>query len=73
MQVLDYSEAAARAGIVRRSLERLVAAGEGPPVVRISARRCGVLENDLNERLLSRRRVPPGYKPALAPASESGE
>ena len=29
MQVLSYNEAAARAGIVRRTLERLISIGEG--------------------------------------------
>jgi len=62
MQVLSYDEAAKKAGIVRRSLERLLARGEGPAVVHISVRRRGVLESDLNEWLLSRRRPAPGEK-----------
>jgi predicted DNA-binding transcriptional regulator AlpA len=60
MQVLSYDEAAKKAGLVRRSLERLLARGEGPPVIHISIRRRGVLETDLNEWLLSRRHAPPG-------------
>jgi predicted DNA-binding transcriptional regulator AlpA len=60
MQILSYDETAKRAGFVRRSLERLIAKGEGPAVVHISARRRGVLESDLEEWLLSRRRAPPG-------------
>jgi predicted DNA-binding transcriptional regulator AlpA len=60
MRVLSYNEAAKRAGIVRRSLERQIAQGEGPAVVHISARRRGVLESDLEEWLLSRRRPAPG-------------
>lgn len=39
MHVLFYDEAARRAGIVRRSLERLIAEGEGPAVIHISQRR----------------------------------
>ena len=60
MQILSYDEAAKKAGLVRRSLERLLAQGEGPAVVHISVRRRGVLESDLNEWLLSRRRPAPG-------------
>jgi hypothetical protein len=35
MQILSYDETAKRAGFVRRSLERLIAKGEGPAVVYI--------------------------------------
>ena len=59
MKVLSYDEAATRAGIVRRSLERLIAEGEGPAVIHISQRRRGVLESDLEQWLLSRRRAAP--------------
>ena len=62
MQVLSYDEAAKRADLVRRSLERLISRGEGPAVVHISVRRRGVLESDLNEWLLSRRRPAPSEK-----------
>jgi predicted DNA-binding transcriptional regulator AlpA len=60
MHVLSYDEAARRAGIVRRSLERLIAEGEGPAVVHIYQRRRGILEADLEAWLLSRRRAAPG-------------
>jgi hypothetical protein len=60
MQVITYQEAAERAGIVRRSLERLIAKGEGPAVVHVSIRRRGILEHDLEAWLLSRRHAPPG-------------
>jgi predicted DNA-binding transcriptional regulator AlpA len=60
MHVLSYDEAARRAGIVRRSLERLIAEGEGPAVIHISQRRRGILEADLEAWLLSRRRAAPG-------------
>ena len=56
MRVLNYEEAAGRMGIVRRSLERLIANGEGPNVVFLSQRRRGILEADFEEWLLSRRR-----------------
>jgi predicted DNA-binding transcriptional regulator AlpA len=60
MQILSYDEAAKKAGLVRRSLERLLARGEGPPVIHLSVRRRGVLEHDLEAWLLSRRHAPPG-------------
>jgi hypothetical protein len=60
MQVLSYNEAAARAGIVRRTLERLISLGVGPPVIVLSARRRGILEADLETWLLQRRRAVPG-------------
>jgi hypothetical protein len=60
MQVLNYTEAAARAGIVRRTLERLISLGEGPAVINLSARRRGILDRDLDAWLLKRRRPAPG-------------
>lgn len=67
MQVISYQEAAERAGIVRRSLERLIAHGEGPAVVHISERRRGILEHDLELWLLSRRHAAPGEKASEPP------
>jgi hypothetical protein len=60
MQVLSYDEAAAKAGFVRRTLERLIALGEGPAVINLSARRRGILDSDLEAWLLERRRPAPG-------------
>jgi predicted DNA-binding transcriptional regulator AlpA len=60
MQVLSYNEAAARAGIVRRTLERLISLGEGPATIELSKRRRGVLDCDLDAWLLKRRRPAPG-------------
>jgi predicted DNA-binding transcriptional regulator AlpA len=60
MQVLSYTEAAARAGIVRRTLERLISTGEGPATIKLSARRRGILSRDLEDWLLGRRRPAPG-------------
>jgi hypothetical protein len=56
-----------RAGIVRRTLERLLAVGEGPPTIQVSKRRVGVSEDDLVKWLNSRRRAPPGLKSGAAP------
>jgi predicted DNA-binding transcriptional regulator AlpA len=55
MKILSYNECAYRAGIVRRSFERQIADGKGPPVVHVTARRRGVLEADFEAWILSRR------------------
>jgi predicted DNA-binding transcriptional regulator AlpA len=60
MRVLNYEECAGRLGVVRRSLERLIERGEGPPVIDISPRRVGVLESDFEAWLMTRRRAAPG-------------
>jgi predicted DNA-binding transcriptional regulator AlpA len=60
MQVLSYNEAAAKVGVVRRTLERLIAIGEGPAVINLSVRRRGILDSDLETWLLKRRRPEPG-------------
>ncbi len=63
MQVLNLNEAASRSGIVRRTLERLISLGEGPSLVRMSARRVGVLEKDLDDWIMTRRRPSPCMAP----------
>jgi predicted DNA-binding transcriptional regulator AlpA len=60
MQVLSLDQAAFRAGIVRRTLERLLAEGAGPAKVQVSKRRVGILESDLERWLNARRRPAPG-------------
>jgi hypothetical protein len=60
MQVLTFDEAAKRATLTRRSLERLFAVGEGPTVITLGKRRCGVLDVDLDHWLMSRCRPAPG-------------
>jgi predicted DNA-binding transcriptional regulator AlpA len=46
VRVLNLDEVAKRADTTRRNIERLIAAGTGPAVVKISPRRVGVLEED---------------------------
>ena len=70
MKVLSYNECAARAGIVRRTLERAIADGYGPPVIEITARRRGVLETDLEAWLIARRR--PAPMPSAVPSPGRG-
>jgi predicted DNA-binding transcriptional regulator AlpA len=60
MQILSLDQAAFRAGIVRRTLERLLAEGTGPAKVQVSKRRVGILESDLERWLNSRRLPAPG-------------
>jgi predicted DNA-binding transcriptional regulator AlpA len=64
MQVLSLDQAAYRAGIVRRTLERLLAEGNGPAKVQIAKRRVGILEADLEAWILKRRRPAPGEEAA---------
>jgi hypothetical protein len=66
MKVLSLLDAAQRAGVARRTLERLIATGIGPATICVSSRRVGVLEQDLEAWLLSRRKAPPGEKLAAS-------
>jgi predicted DNA-binding transcriptional regulator AlpA len=54
--MLALREAAVRAGVCRRTLERLLAEGAGPARVQMSPRRVGILEAD-PEAWLSRRTI----------------
>ena len=58
--ILTLEQAAQRASITRRTLERLRAEGEAPPIVQLSKRRVGIAEEDLERWLRSRRRPAPG-------------
>jgi len=64
MQVLSLDQAAYRIGVVRRTLERLLANGTGPAKVQIGKRRVGILEADLEAWLLKRRLPAPGEEAA---------
>ena len=58
--ILTLDQAAQRASITRRTLERLRSEGQGPAIVQLSKRRVGIAEDDLERWLLSRRRPVPG-------------
>jgi predicted DNA-binding transcriptional regulator AlpA len=60
MQVLTLDQAAFKVGVVRRTLERMLAQGTGPTKVQVSKRRVGILESDLERWLNSRRHPTPG-------------
>ena len=49
-------------GVARRTLERLIALGEGPAIVELSLRRRGILESDLISWLHKRRRTAPVHR-----------
>jgi hypothetical protein len=60
--VYSYDEAAAIAGVARRTLERLIALGEGPAIIELSPRRRGILKSDLIGWLHKRRRPAPAHR-----------
>ena len=64
MQIITLDEAAKRAGVVRRTLEREIALGRGPAIIELSPRRRGILDTDFDSWLMSRRRPAPGEKEA---------
>jgi hypothetical protein len=70
--VYTYNEAATITGVARRTLERLIAVGEGPAIIELSPRRRGILESDLINWLRKHRRASPGrceLRAAATPAA----
>jgi predicted DNA-binding transcriptional regulator AlpA len=63
MVVLTFEEAAKKATLTRRSIERLLSIGEGPAVIALGKRRRGILDVDLEEWLASRRIPKRGTRP----------
>ena len=45
-----------------RHLERLIAVGEGPPIIKLGTRAVGIAEEDGEAWLASRRVTPPGWR-----------
>jgi hypothetical protein len=62
LTVYSYNQAAAITGLARRTLERLIALGEGPAIVELSPRRRGILESDLISWLHKCRRTAPVHR-----------
>ena len=58
MRVISFREVAERTNLSVRTLQRQIAKGQGPAVTVISERRLGILEGDLEQWLLGRRRRP---------------
>lgn len=67
--ILSKAQSARRLGTSVRQLERLNAAGEGPPIIRLGTRKVGILDSDLDAWIASRRVVPPGFKPSSGEAA----
>lgn len=65
-RVLTLAEVARALGVSVASVRRLISRGEGPPVVRVTPRRLGIREADLERWLLSR------TEPRRAPVSMKG-
>ena len=51
-----------------RHLERMIAVGEGPPIIKLGPRAVGIAEDDGEAWLASRRVVPPGWRDSSAAA-----
>lgn len=64
MQLITRKQAAERAAISLRHLERLIACGEGPAVIRLGVRRVAISETDFANWIASRRQAAPGEAPA---------
>jgi predicted DNA-binding transcriptional regulator AlpA len=62
IQIITFDEAAVRGRVSRRTLNRILAKGQGPPVVRLSPRRVGFFESDFTTWLDGRREIRPGAK-----------
>ena len=62
MKLRTCKETAARDAMSLRHLQRLIAKGEGPPIIRLGERRIAIAEEDNDQWLASRRRLPPGFK-----------
>jgi hypothetical protein len=63
-KLLRFKDCAAREDISLRQFQRRLARGEGPPVVQLGPRTFRVLEEDHDEHLRARRKLPPGYESA---------
>lgn len=62
-RVLTYDEAAEIIGVCKLTLRRWIAAGKGPAVVRLSAKKVGVRTSDLNAFLDARTIMPGAAEP----------
>ena len=62
LTVYSLNQVAAITGLARRTVERLIAVGEGPAIIELSPRRRGILESDLIIWLHKRRRAAPATR-----------
>ena len=61
-KILTKKQFAERIGKSVRHVERLISAGEGPPVIRLGPRAIGIEEDDGDAWIAARRMVPPGWQ-----------
>jgi predicted DNA-binding transcriptional regulator AlpA len=67
-RIITKKEFAERMGRSVRHLERLIAVGEGPPIIKLGLRAVGIAEDDGEAWLASRRVIPPGWVDSSAAA-----
>ena len=70
MAILPLKKIAAKHGTSLRNLQRMIARGEGPPVIQLSPRRVGIDEADDDAWLASRRKPRPAPDGGAGPQSE---
>jgi predicted DNA-binding transcriptional regulator AlpA len=61
-KILTKKQFAERIGKSVRHVERLISAGEGPPIIRLGPRAIGIEEDDGDAWIAARRMVPPGWQ-----------
>ena len=71
MRIISLQEGAARSSRSLRTLQRQIAEGKGPPVVKVTERRRGILEPEFEEGLRAHRRTVPRNRDQRPPSSEA--
>jgi excisionase family DNA binding protein len=64
--ILRKGQVAERLGCSVRHLDKLIAEGVGPPIIRLGARAVGIDEDDLNAWIAARRVIPPNWQAGQA-------
>jgi predicted DNA-binding transcriptional regulator AlpA len=67
-RIISKKVFAERMGRSVRHLERMIAVGEGPPIIKLGPRAVGISEDDAEAWLASRRVTPPGWVDSSAAA-----
>ena len=67
-RIFSKKQFAERMGRSVRHLERMIAVGEGPPIIKLGPRAVGIAEEDGEAWLASRRVTPPGWVDSSAAA-----
>lgn len=67
-RIISKKKFAERIGRSVRHLERMIAVGEGPPIIKLGPRAVGIAEDDGEAWLASRRVTPPGWTDTSAAA-----